>query len=225
MRLTLIESTRKTDGTKLFRVGSVSLVLHAALIVGIAYATVHAARSDTTVHVDTTLVLLEAQQQHKAPAPQPAPLDEPLKGFQTIAVLPEIPAVIPPVNLQERFDPKDYSGTGVENGSANGSVPGENPVYTEAVVEERPFLLSGPPPVYPALLKRVGIQGRVVIRAVIDTTGRIDPTSVRIIKSPNPGFDEPTKQWVLKALFRPARLHGQPVRVIVNLPFDYSIER
>ena len=94
-----------------------------------------------------------------------------------------------------------------------------------AVVEERPFLLSGPPPVYPALLKRVGIQGRVVIRAVIDTTGRIDPTSVRIIKSPNPGFDEPTKQWVLKALFRPARLHGQAVRVIVNLPFDYSIER
>src|SRR6266571_3181063 len=173
MRLTLIESTRKTDGTKLFRVACVSLVLHAALIVGVAYGTVHAARSDTTVHVDTTLVLLEAQQQHKPPAP--APLDEPLKGFQTVAVLPEIPSVIPPV--------------------------------------------------YPALLKRVGIQGRVVIRAVIDTMGRVDPTSVRIIKSPNPGFDEPTKQWVLKALFRPARLHGQAVRVIVNLPFDYSIER
>ena len=62
-----------------------------------------------------------------------------------------------------------------------------------------------------------------VLHAIVDTTGRVEPASVRIIKSPSPAFDQPTKDWVLKALFRPARLHGQAVRVYINLPVDYSV--
>ncbi len=224
MRLRLIESQRATNRRRFFGVGFVSLVIHTALIVGAVYATLHATQSDNTVKVDTTLVLLDAHQQQKPPPPeQPAQLDAPLRGFQTVTVVPEIPATLPPLNLQEPFDPKDYTGAGVEGGTGTGILPGENQIYAEAVVEEKPSLLSGPPPVYPSLLKQAGIQGRVVVRAVIDTTGRVDPGSVRIVKSPNPGFNEPTKQWVLKALFRPARIHGQAVRVIVNLPFDYSL--
>jgi TonB family protein len=63
----------------------------------------------------------------------------------------------------------------------------------------------------------------VVVRAVIDTTGRVEPASIQIMTSPNPAFDQPTKDWVLKALFRPARLHGRGVRVFINLPVDYSL--
>src|SRR5205809_1040082 len=96
-------------------------------------------------------------------------------------------------------------------------------VNAEAVVEGKPALLSGPPQLYPDLLRQAGIQGRVVLRAIIDTTGRVEPTSLKIVQSPSPGFDEPTKQWALKALFRPARLHGRAVRSYVNLPFDYSL--
>jgi TonB family protein len=62
-----------------------------------------------------------------------------------------------------------------------------------------------------------------MLRAVIDTTGRVEPASVRIMKSPNPAFDQATKDWVLKALFRPARLHGRGVRVFINLPVDYAL--
>jgi periplasmic protein TonB len=91
-------------------------------------------------------------------------------------------------------------------------------------VEQRPELLSAPPPVYPQLLRQAGIQGRVVLRAVIDTTGRVEPTSVRIVKSPSAGFEQPTRDWVLKALFRPARIHGRAVRVFINLPVDYSLK-
>jgi len=223
MRLRLIESQRETNRRRFFGVGFVSLVIHTALIVGAVYATLHATQSDNTVKVDTTLVLLDAHQQQKPPTSEPPPLDAPLKGFQTVAVVPDIPATLPPLNMQEHFDPKDYTGAGVEGGTGMGIVPGENQIYAEAVVEEKPSLLSGPPPVYPPLLKQAGIQGRVLVRAVIDTTGRVDPASVRIVNSPNPGFDEPTKRWILKALFRPARIHGQAVRVIVNLPFNYSI--
>jgi outer membrane biosynthesis protein TonB len=44
-----------------------------------------------------------------------------------------------------------------------------------------------------------------------------------IASSPNPGFDPSAREWILKALFRPARLHGRAVRVHITQPLDYSI--
>jgi len=138
-------------------------------------------------------------------------------------VAPEvIPTNIPPVNLNEKFDPKDYSGTGVEGGVANGLVP-TNDVYMESIVEEKPSVLSGPQLVYPDLLKQAGIQGRVLVQAVIDTSGRAEVSTVKIIQSPNPGFDQAARNYVLKALFRPARVHGRAVRVLINVPIDFKI--
>ena len=223
MVFTLLESRRKTSSKRLFGVGFASLAIHSATIAGVVYATLHAAPSDDHVRMDTTVVLLAPQDQQKPVDPPPVQLGDALKGFQTVAVPAQIPTNIPPVDLQQRFDPKDYSGSGIEGGRASGVVASGNEVYAEALVEERPALLSAPPPVYPALLKQAGIQGRVILRAVIDTTGRVEPASVWIMKSPNPAFDQPTKDWVLKALFRPARLHGRGVRVFINLPVDYSL--
>ena len=225
MVLTLLESKRKTSNTRLFRVGFASLAIHSAIIAGVVYATLHAAPSDTRVSMDTTVVLLAPQQQQKPLDPQPVQLADALKGFQTVAVPAQIPTDIPPVDLLQRFDPKDYSGSGIEGGRGNGIVVSGSEVYAEALVEERPELLSAPPPIYPQLLKQAGIQGRVILHAIVDTTGRVEPASVRIIKSPSPAFDQPTKDWVLKALFRPARLHGRGVRVFINLPVDYSLTR
>ena len=223
MVFTLLESRRKISSKRLFGVGFASFTIHTAIIVGIVYATLHAAPRDDRVKVDTTVVLLAPQERQKPAEPAPVQLVDALKGFQTVAVPAQIPTNIPPIDLQQRFDPKDYSGSGVEGGRANGTVVSGSEVYAEALVEERPALLSAPPPVYPPLLRQAGIQGRVILRAVIDTTGRVEPASIRVIKSPNPAFDQPTKDWVLKALFRPARLHGRGVRVFINLPVDYSL--
>lgn len=221
--LTLFETKRKFSGKRIFGVGTASLATHAVLIAGAVYATLHATPSDTQVKMDTTVVLLAPQEQQKPAEPQPAQMVEALKGFQTVAVPAEIPTDIPAVDLQQRFDPKDYSGIGSEGGHANGVAPGGSEAYVEAIVDEKPALLSAPPPFYPPLLKQAGIEGRVVLRAIIDTTGRVEPSSVRIVQSPNPAFDLPTKAWVMKALFRPARLHGQAVRVFINLPVDYGL--
>jgi len=207
--LTLLESRWKT--------GFASLAIHSAMIAGVVYATPHAAPRDDQVRTDTRLVLLAPQEQQNAADPPPVQLADALQGFQTVDLPAQIPTDIPPVDLQQRFDPKDYSRSGVEGGLSR------NEVYAEGLVEERPALLSAPPPIYPALLKQAGIQGRVILPAVIDTTGRVEPASVRIMTSPHPAFDQPTKDWVLKALFRPARLHGRGVRVLINLRVDYSI--
>ena len=109
-----------------------------------------------------------------------------------------------------------------EGGVATGMVPtGE--VYAEALVDEKPTVLSGAPPLYPEILKQAGIQGRVLVQAVIDTNGRAEPSSVRIIQSPNPGFDQGSKNYMLHTLFRPARVRGHAVRVLIQLPLDYHL--
>ena len=217
---TLIESKRKTDKKRLFGVGFVSVVIHTVLIGAAIIATVKAGQSDTKVRADTALVFLE-QQQQKPPEQQPVQLDMPLKGFQTVVAPTEIPTNIPPINLQEKFDPKDYSGSGVEGGVANGLAPGD--VYLESLVEEKPSVLAAPQPPYPELLKQAGIQGRVLIQAIIDTAGRAEPSSIRIIQSPNPAFDPGSRNWILHAQFRPARVHGRAVRVLIQVPLDYRI--
>jgi len=171
------------------------------------------------------VVFIDQQQQQKPPEPQPVQLDVPLKGFQTVVAPEVIPTNIPPVNLTEHFDPKDYSGTGVEGGLATGMVPTGNDVFMESIVEEKPSILSGPQLVYPDLLRQAGIQGRVIVQVIVDTTGRAEPNSIKVLQSPNPGFDQPAKNYVLKALYRPARVHGRAVRVLVNQPIDFKVTR
>jgi protein TonB len=197
----------------------VSLGAHTALILGGVYVLRSSVGKAGTVVADTTVVFLESPQ--LAPQQHSVELDMPLKGFQTLVALPEIPTTIPPVDLAQRFDPKDYSGTGVEGGVANGAAPADNQVFTTASVEEAPALLSAPPP-YPEPLRRAGIEGRVLVQAIVDTAGRVEPGSVRILESPSPGFDVATKRWALGARFRPARRQGQAVRVLVNLPVVFS---
>jgi TonB family protein len=101
----------------------------------------------------------------------------------------------------------------------------DDQVFMESVVEERPEVLSGPAIEYPDLLRQAGVTGRVLVQAIIDRRGRAEPASVKVIQSPNPGFDQPAKNYVLGAMFRPARVHGQTVRVLINLPIDFSIRK
>src|SRR5256884_1009656 len=194
----LIESKRKKTGKKAFSVGFVSLTVHTAVIAGAVYATLNAGQTDHSVKVDTAMVSLDQKQRKKPPEQHPVQLDVPLKGFKTVVAPDVIPTNIPPVNLQEKFDPKDYSGTGVEGGVATGIVPTGNEVFMEAIVEEKPAVLSGPQPVYPELLKQAQITGRVLVQAIVDTLGRAEPNSVKVLQSPNPGFDQSAKNYLTK---------------------------
>ena len=221
----LIESNRKADPKKAFGLGFVSLTVHSLLVLAAVIATITAGQASEETTLDTAMVFLN-QEETKKPEEQPPVLEIPqLKGFQTVVAPTDIPTNIPPINLQEHFDPKDYTGTGVEGGIGTGIVPSSDQVFMESVVEERPEVLSGPSLVYPDLLRQAGVQGRVIVQAIIDTSGRAEPPSVKIIQSPNPGFDQPARSYVLRALFRPARVHGRAVRVLVNLPIDFKIKR
>ena len=222
---TLIESKRKADVKRGSTASVVSLLFHSALVAGAVYATQQVVSAEE-VTIDTAMVYLSEKQEEEKPEEQPqVALDVPLKGFQTVIAPTEIPTDIPPVDLTETFDPRDYSGQGVEGGVATGVEPTANQVYLESVVEEKPEPLSGPPLQYPEMLRQAQVQGRVMVEAIIDTTGRAEPTSIKIIQSPHPGFDNSAKTYMRQALFRPARVHGRPVRVLVRLPIDFKLRQ
>ncbi len=64
-------------------------------------------------------------------------------------------------------------------------MPVADEVLLEAIVDEKPSVLSGPQLVYPEILRQARIQGRVIVQAIIDTTGRAEPKSLKILQSPN----------------------------------------
>jgi len=101
-------------------------------------------------------------------------------------------------------------------------VPGDG-VYIPSLVQDAPELLSAPMPVYPPLLWAAGIQGQVIVTAVVDTLGQAENGSVRIVRSDNPGFDAAALATVRGARFRPARICGRAVRVLVQIPVGFRL--
>lgn len=207
-----------------------SVVLHVVLIAGAVAATKGAAEVVRERIMDTTLVFLEPPK--AAPPPEAPPPDAivsanpPPKGFQTVVAIKDIPTEIPPINLNERFDPKDFTGTGVAGGVAVGVVGGTGPVtgetYLEAQVDDPPELITAGPRRYPPVLERAGIGGRVVAQFIVDTTGHPETSGFRIIETTNPAFNEPARETIMKSVFRPGRVRGQAVRVQVQQAVSFN---
>jgi len=97
-------------------------------------------------------------------------------------------------------------------------------VFSEAAVDERAEIVSAPSLEYPPALRQAGLQGRVTVQAVIDTLGRAEPASLKVIARPNTAFDQSARAYVLHAVFRPARVKGRAVRVLIKVPVVYRIE-
>jgi periplasmic protein TonB len=208
-----------------------SVVLHGVLIFVAVQATKGAAEQMTKIFEDTTLVFLEPPK--AAPEPEKPPPDvvlsanPPPQGFQTVVAVQDIPTEIPPVNLNERFNPSDFTGKGVEGGIAAGVAGGTGPItgetYLEAQVDDPPQLISSGPQRYPPVLRSAGVTGRVMAQFIVDTTGHAESSSFRVISSTNKAFEESARETILKSVFRPGRVRGQAVRVIVQQAVAFNL--
>lgn len=231
----LIESKRKKETT--LAQAATSLVVHAVLIFGAVKATQGAAETLQAVLQDTTVVFLEPPKQ--APPPdQPPPeavvaANPPPQGFQVVTPPDNVPTEIPPVDLNQKFDPRDFTGKGVEGGIATGVVGGTGPVvegevFLAAEVDEVPSTAAGAncAPVFPEVMKAAGINGKVTTEFVVNTDGHVDQGSFKIVSSTHKSFEEAAKQAILgsKCSFKPGKSRGQPVRVLVRLPLTFNIQ-
>ncbi len=132
-----------------------------------------------------------------------------------------VPPGLPPIEPSRPFDATQWlpDSHGVRDDL---SAPDATTPWTAGVVEEPPVLLAGRPPSYPEALRTAGITGRVVVQVVIDTLGRAE-SNTTVVESSHAGFEPPALDYVRHALFRPARVHGRRVRVLIRLPVDFRL--
>ncbi len=232
----LIESKPKKERT----IGQtiLSVVVHAALIVGAIKATQGAAGIvQEKIAAQADFVLNEPPPPPPPPPDQPQPTvvatNPPPQGFQTIMPPRDLPTEIPPVNLNEKFDARDFSGRGVEGGVAKGIVGGTGPVITDNIVGSESFtvdqvddpatVIGGTMPAYPDVMKSVGIEGVVRLRFVVGVNGRVESNTIQVVSSSNKAFEAAAVNGIQKVIFKPAKMRGQAVRQLVEQNIKFSL--
>lgn len=111
-------------------------------------------------------------------------------------------------------------------GSPAGSAVSAPAINADARAALRPpEILSGPPVQYPDYLRSAYVQGRVIVRAIIDTNGHAENGSARVLRTPHAGFNAVVVEYMEKAQFRAATSSAGPVRSCVIVPVDFTIKR
>ncbi|MEP6692413.1 MAG: energy transducer TonB, partial [Gemmatimonadaceae bacterium] len=228
----LIESKPKKDRT----VGGMlwSVVLHTALIGGGVAATLHAGERVKEMARQEDVKFIDIPKKEPPPPPPdkaPPPPDvvaapPPPKGFQVLTAPINIPDKIPDVDLSKSVtDEADFSGKGVAGGTSKGVVGGTAPVNQEQTYfefqVEKPAMAkeSNPPPRYPDILRSGNVEGEVLGQFTVDTLGRAEPGSFKVLKSTNELFSTSVRNVLGSLRFYPAETGGRKVRMIVQQPF------
>jgi TonB family C-terminal domain len=234
----LIESKRKRQrsaGGTFF-----SLLAHAALITIAVIITAQAGTAVAKEKLQEDVNFVEVKKEPPPPEPEKAPppppdvvvKPPPPKGFQTLQAPINIPDKIPEVDLSKAVtNEADFSGKGVEGGVAKGVVGGKGPVnedqpYFEFQVE-KPVLAreNNPAPRYPSMLESARVEGEVLVQFVVDTSGRAEMGSFKVLKSSNDLFTSAVKRVLPDMKFYAAEVGGRKVRQLVQMPFGFKVPR
>ena len=217
-----------------------SIVLHSVLVGLAVYATANAAiqnEKPKQEKIDFVETPKDEPPPPKDEPPPPPPPDivaapPPPKGFQVLTAPVEIPDVIPDIDLSKKVtDENDFSGKGVAGGVAKGVEGGKAIVqsdqpYFEFQVEKPVVPAPGSTsPRYPDMLRQAGVEGEVLAQFVVDTTGRAEAGSLKILKSSHDLFIQSVKNALPQMKFIPAEVGGRKVKQLVQQPFTFSISK
>jgi len=104
------------------------------------------------------------------------------------------------------------------------SAPGEP--YYEFQVERRAWPMEGNPAAkYPPELHQANVEGEVLAQFVVDTLGRAERSTFKVLKSSHELFTTAVWAVIPDLRFRPAEINGRKVRQIVVMPFEFRLTR
>jgi len=104
------------------------------------------------------------------------------------------------------------------------SRPGPDDVHFEFQVEKPVTAAPGnPAPRYPDVLVTAKVEGQVLAQFVVDTMGRADTATFKILRSTHDLFAMAVKQNLPLMKFTPAEVAGRKVKQLVQMPFNFSI--
>ena len=236
----LIESKAKpqrTVGGTIF-----SIVFHTAVIGAGVYGTLEAKEQLEKPKAEKVeFVKMEKKNEppppKEEPKPPPPPRDvvaapPPPKGFQVLTAPVKIPDVLPEIDLTKKVtNEEDFTGKGVAGGIAKGVVGGTAPVqtdqaYFEFQVEKQVAPQSGnPAPRYPDMLRSANVEGEVLAQFVVDTTGRADMSSFKVLKSSHDLFTNAVRSTLPNMRFYAAEIGGRKVKQLVQMPFQFALTK
>ena len=202
------------------------IVVHAIVLYGIYSGLLH--------RVVTSAMPAEVFVSFVAPPPTPAPPLVPLTEVQEL----QPPTVTPPltvisiaplenaISLPAPAAPvaeKAAPAAALAVAAAPAAAPAA-PVAGPRTITSGVEYIRAPQPEYPALSKRLGEQGRVVLRVLVNEKGLPDQVVVQT-SSGFPPLDEAGRQAVMRALFKPHMEDGRPVAVFVIVPLNFQMAR
>jgi TonB family protein len=135
----------------------------------------------------------------------------------------ELPKVDPSggltrVGVPPNGDPT--KGDGGEKSSAQAVTDPDPPEGVFIAFDEPPIPIVHPDPVYPDWARENGIEGRVVLHALIGADGHV--RRITVIRG-NPALSESAAEALRHWTFRPAKSSHQPVAVWIEVPFLFRL--
>lgn len=117
-------------------------------------------------------------------------------------------------NMQK---PKEYKEKNI--------APEPEPIFE--AVEKLPEIIGGMNSLYekiyyPEVARRVGIEGRVIVQAVVSKTGKV--VDLKILKGIGGGCDEVALEAVNALMFYPGEQRGRSVNVRISIPIQFKLQ-
>ena len=207
---------RRTGGMAL------SIVGHVAIIGFATAATVHGRPSAEEA---TKPVIIYFPRK-----PIPAPVNQAVRTTKQAGGLPRQPTIpeividvpdvtlptLPAIDVDARPTPDEFivskSGPGSRSGRPSGIWEfATNPPtsYEWRGSEALMHILASGKPRYPEVLRQNGVDGRVLVQFTVDTLGRVDMKSIRVLKSTHDLFTAAVRNALTEFRFRPAEVDGK----------------
>ncbi|MES2900275.1 MAG: energy transducer TonB [Pseudomonadota bacterium] len=160
------------------------------------------------------------------PKTPPPPKTEPMVKLAP-PVLPSVPVPVVQVALQPNVISVTHAPPPPEKAApvlaAPVAPPAPAPVASgPKTITSGVTFIQEPQPVYPQMSKRMGEQGKVVLRILVNEKGAPDQVTVQT----SSGFsrlDEAGRQAAMRALFKPHVEDGRAVPVYVLIPLNFQL--
>jgi protein TonB len=229
MRTKLLESSRERKRS--FGGTTISTLAHAsvigAAILGTSTAAVEAGSVDSTA---VQIVYHEPPKPQRRDAAVPSARQQmptPVETRPTLQVvdLTTIPDLVPTTSSTiETLAIEAFARTLVDPRAQ--MLQAESEVFTEFTVERAVTPRSGnPTPNYPRMLAQAGIEGIGHVQFVVDSAGRVERESIRVLRSDHAQFENAVRDAVERMRFLAAEAGGRRVRQLVEQPFSFAIRR
>ena len=235
---TLLASRPQRNATRTVRSTIGSLVVHAAVVAGLVWATM-AVGADVAPEEEITFIEIPPETPPLPPPPPPpvapASVEAPVvvaQGFQTLTIPDFVPPEIPPPAIGVTIRESDFSGRGTEGGRADGT-PGAPPEEDLSVTPTfTPFTvkpeLRNPDEVarslqrnYPPLLRDAGIGGTTIMWFFINENGTVINTKL-FKTSGYDALDDAAAKVAEIMKFSPAMNRDKTVQVWVQIPITFA---